>query len=51
MRGSIRKRGSTYTWTSSVPLAAGSSGSMRFHFKLSGSAGPSGCTVNGSACS
>jgi cellulose binding protein with CBM2 domain len=44
------QRGTTYTWTSSVPLAARSSGSLRFHFRLSGSAGPSGCTVNGSAC-
>lgn len=46
----LAQRGSTYTWTSSVPLAAGSSGSLRFHFKLSGSAGPTGCTVDGSPC-
>ncbi|GIM91347.1 cellulose binding domain-containing protein [Paractinoplanes toevensis] len=44
------QRGTSYTWTSSVPLAAGSTGSLRFHFQLSGSAGPEGCTVNGSAC-
>ncbi|GAA0586313.1 hypothetical protein GCM10010172_84500 [Paractinoplanes ferrugineus] len=46
----LARRGNTYTWTSSVPLAARSSGSLRFHFKLSGSAGPSGCTVDGSPC-
>ncbi|GIF21411.1 hypothetical protein BJ973_005142 [Actinoplanes tereljensis] len=45
------QRGTSYTWTSSVPLAAGSTGSLRFHFKLSGSAGPENCAVNGSACS
>ncbi|MEU4236386.1 hypothetical protein [Actinoplanes sp. NPDC026619] len=45
------QRGTTYTWTSSVPLAAHSTGAMRFHFRLSGAAAPKDCAVNGAACS
>ena len=45
------QRGHTFTWTSSVPLAAGSSGQLRFQFdKVDGSETPDDCTVNGSAC-
>ena len=45
------RRGSTYTWTSSVPLAAGAVGQMRFQFdKVGGSETPQGCTVNGQPC-
>ncbi|WP_030439267.1 cellulose binding domain-containing protein [Actinoplanes subtropicus] len=46
------RRGNTYTWTSSVPLAPGSSAQMRFQFdKVNGSETPSGCSVNGASCS
>jgi hypothetical protein len=45
------QRGHTFTWTSSVPLAAGSSGQLRFQFdKVNGSETPDDCTVNGSPC-
>lgn len=45
------RRGNTYTWTSSVPLAAGATGPMRFQFdKVNGSETPTGCAVNGSPC-
>ncbi|MCU7723351.1 hypothetical protein ODJ79_06480 [Actinoplanes sp. KI2] len=45
------QRGHTFTWTSSVPLAAGSSGRLRFQFdKVNGSETPGDCTVNWSAC-
>lgn len=45
------QRGHTFTWTSSVPLAAGSSGQLRFQFdKVDGSETPGSCTVNGSPC-
>ena len=45
------QRGHTFTWTSSVPLAAGSSGQLRFQFdKINGSETPDSCTVNGSPC-
>lgn len=43
-------RGNTFTWTSSVPLAANSSGQMRFQFDLDGGTKPSTCEVNGSSC-
>ena len=46
------QRGNTFTWTSSVPLAAGSSGQLRFHFdRAGGSDTPDSCVVNGSPCS
>ncbi|MFI5894711.1 cellulose binding domain-containing protein [Actinoplanes sp. NPDC051513] len=46
------QRANTFTWTSSVPLAAGSSGQLRFHFdRAGGSDTPDSCTVNGSPCS
>jgi len=46
------RRGNTYTWTSSVPLAAGAVGQMRFQFdKVNGSETPDTCAVNGSPCS
>jgi hypothetical protein len=45
------QRGDTYTWTSSVPLAAGSNAQLRFQFdKVNGSEAVGGCTVNGSPC-
>ncbi|MFF5292198.1 cellulose binding domain-containing protein [Paractinoplanes globisporus] len=46
------QRGDTYTWTSSVPLAASSTGQLRFHFDRSGgSDNPDACSVNGQSCS
>ena len=45
------QRGHTFTWRSSVPLAAGSSGRMRFQFdKVNGSEAVGDCTVNGTPC-
>ncbi|HEX5198605.1 cellulose binding domain-containing protein [Paractinoplanes rhizophilus] len=45
------RRGQTYTWTSSVPLAAGANGQLRFHFDRAGGPDtPSSCAVNGSNC-
>jgi hypothetical protein len=43
--------GGTFVWASGVPVAAGSSVALRFHFSRSGSGDrPRTCTVNGSAC-
>jgi hypothetical protein len=43
--------GRTYTWTSSVDLAARSTGQLRFHFERDGGAvNPSSCTVDGASC-
>jgi hypothetical protein len=45
------QRGHTFTWSSSVPLAAGSTGQLRFQFdKVGGSETPDACTVDGSPC-
>ena len=45
------QRGHTFTWTSSVPLAPGSTGQMRFQFdKVDGSEAVGDCTVNGNPC-
>ena len=46
------QRGNTYTWTSSVPLAAGASGQLRFHFDRPAGASdtPDSCSANGSSC-
>lgn len=47
----LSERGQTYTWTSSVPLAARSTAQLRFHFDRTGSSdSPLSCGVNGSAC-
>lgn len=47
----LSERGQTYTWTSSVALAAGSTAQLRFHFDRTGSSdNPLSCTVNGSDC-
>ncbi|WP_433378117.1 cellulose binding domain-containing protein [Actinoplanes sp. CA-142083] len=47
----LSRRGHTFTWTSSVPLAAGASGRLRFHFdRADGSDTPDSCSVNGSPC-
>jgi hypothetical protein len=47
----LTRSGQTYTWTSTVPLAAGTSGPLRFMFDRSGTAErPSRCTTNGQAC-
>jgi len=45
------QHGQTYTWTSSVPLDAGSSGQLRFQFDTVGAETPGTCAVNGSPCS
>ena len=46
------QRGHTFTWTSSVPLAANSTGQLRFHFdRVGGSDDPVSCAVNGVSCS
>jgi hypothetical protein len=45
------QRGHTFTWTSSVPLAVGSSGQLRFQFDIDGSETLDRCTVNGLPCS
>jgi hypothetical protein len=43
--------GSTYVWTSGVPVPAGSGVALRFHFARSGSGDrPRTCTVDGTAC-
>ena len=43
--------GQTYTWRSGVPVPAGSSVPLRFHFARSGTGDfPAACTVNGSPC-
>jgi hypothetical protein len=45
------QRGHTFTWTSSVPLAAGSTGQLRFHFdRAGGSDNLDSCAVNGAPC-
>jgi hypothetical protein len=47
----LSRNGRTYTWTSSVPLSARSTGQMRFHFdRTGGDKPPDSCTVNGSSC-
>lgn len=43
--------GRTHTWTSTVDLAARSTGQLRFHFERDGGAvSPSSCTVDGASC-
>ena len=43
--------GDTFTWSSGVPVAAGSSVALRFHFARTGpDEAPRTCTVNGVAC-
>jgi hypothetical protein len=50
-QATMRRSGSAYVFTGSVPLAAGASVPLRFHFERSGSDSyPSSCTANGSAC-
>jgi len=45
------QRGQTFTWSSSVPLAPGATGPLRFQFDtVNGSETPESCTVNGSSC-
>lgn len=47
----LARSGQTYTWRSTVPLAAHSSGALRFQFDRVGSReAPSRCLTNGSAC-
>lgn len=48
----LRQSGRTFTWTSTVPLAARSTAGLRFDFSRSGSGDtPSTCEANGSRCS
>jgi hypothetical protein len=48
----LSQSGRTFTWTSSVPLAAGSTIALKFDFNRSGSGDtPSTCAVNGASCS
>lgn len=43
--------GRTFTWRSTTPLAAGTTGLLRFQFERTGDAAtPSRCTANGRAC-
>ncbi len=43
--------GRTFTWRSTTPLAAGTTGRLRFHFERTGDAAtPTRCTTNGRAC-
>lgn len=47
----LSQSGQTYTWRSSVPLAPGSSGALRFDFARAGSGDtPARCMVDGAAC-
>jgi hypothetical protein len=50
-QATLSTSGATYTWRSGVPVAGGSSVSLRFQFARSDSGNvPSTCTVNGAAC-
>ena len=47
----LTRSGQTYTWRSTVPLAAHSSGELRFQFDRPGTReDPTRCLTNGSAC-
>ena len=47
----LSRHGHSFTWTSSVPLAARSTGELRFHFERTGSGDtPDSCEVNGAPC-
>jgi hypothetical protein len=47
----LNRSGRTYTWTSSQPLAARSTGQLKFHFERSGRSNSlESCTVDGAAC-
>jgi hypothetical protein len=47
----LKQSGHTFTWTSSAPLAARSTGQLRFHFKRTGSGDtPTSCSANDAAC-
>lgn len=47
----LSQSGRTFTWTSSVPLAARSTAQLRFNFERTGSGDtPKSCAVNGAPC-
>ncbi|MET0425815.1 MAG: hypothetical protein ABW046_18240 [Actinoplanes sp.] len=47
----LNSRGRTFTWTSTVPLAPGTTGLLRFHFERSGTEeAPTRCVVNRTSC-
>lgn len=45
----LTRSGTTYTWRSTTPLAAGASGGLRFHFEGTRRT-PAACVTNGRAC-
>ena len=50
-QATLTSSGETYTWRSGVPVPAGSSVPLRFHFERSGTGNyPTTCTANGTAC-
>jgi hypothetical protein len=50
-QAALTTAGDTYTWSSSVPVAARSTVTLRFHFARSGpDQRPRTCTVNGATC-
>jgi hypothetical protein len=51
-QATLTRSGSTFIWTSTVPVNAGSSVALRFQFDRSGTnSNPTTCTVNGASCS
>lgn len=50
-QATLSTAGDTFVWSSGVPVAAGSTAVLRFHFARSGDdERPLSCTVNGTAC-
>lgn len=50
-QASLRRSGSTYIWSSGVPVPASAQVALRFHFARSGTGNlPSSCTVNDQRC-